>query len=214
MQKATTVKALKALSQCMPEALSASLVAFAEFLDRRKGKTLGSVLTTLEKGRSNTTTTLRSPPELRSALKCFAEIVAAAGPKSSQAEAQRLVGLVTVNLDCSVAEFIADLEASDAKPVPKKRSTVSTAPNEQLATELLGRLKVTLRRPGEFAQVLADLSDPKKVDTPTLHRVTKLLIGRTATLKGRKTALDAIRRRHHDELRYAFQEDTLEALKK
>lgn len=214
MQKALTVKALKAISQCMPEAQGASLEAFAGFLNQRKGKTLGPVLTALEKGRSKASGPLRSPSELHFALKCFADVVAAVGTKSSQTEADRLVDLATGHSECSVAEFISDLEASDAKPAPKKRASVQALPNEQLAAELLGRLKQTLRSRVEFAQVFADLGDSKKVDTPTLHRVTNLLVGRTATLKGRKPALDAILRRHHDELRYAFQEDTLEALKK
>lgn len=63
-----------------------------------------------------------------------------------------------------------------------------------------------------FSRLVQKLEDGKRVNTPTLHRIADSFLGNCRTYKGRKQAIEAIRRRHHDALRIAAQDQMLDRL--
>ncbi len=214
MKKTELVQALQAMSQCTPVETSRQLVAFAEFIERRSGVSVSAILKTLETGRKAHQVPRRSPAELRKALHALTQVVKAAGTMSAISEIDRLAALLPLDSDCSLVDLLNDLEALAEKPKAKRQSSSPKNANEPLVQKLVAELNLAKGDAGLFPHLMQTLKNANKVDTPTLQRVGEIFLQRQKLGKGRKPILDALLARHHDELRYAFQESSLERLRK
>ena len=151
---------------------------------------------------------------MREALRCFLAIVQACGTKASTIEAKRLLSLLPPDMNCSMEVFLDDLKSLDAKPTATRKKKPPKAPDEVLAARLATELHETKRHEAKFGAGVSKLRNTKTIDTPTLLLVAKKFLGPNVVVKGRKAAIDAIIKKHQDELRYAFQERSLEGLNK
>ena len=212
MKKTQLTATLQALSHCTPAEETNQLRALAAFIEKRPGTTMAPILKILEAGRKARKTPRRSPAALRNALLTLSSVVRNVGTKGAIGEIDRLAKLLPPDADCSLNDFLADLDALFEKPAKKK---VAAKPaNEALAQQLVSELSRTKGDAGRFPHLMQTLENTKKVDTSTLRRIGELFLPQQKFAKGRKPVLNAILARHHDELRYAFQEGSLEALRK
>ena len=99
-----------------------------------------------------------------------------------------------------------------ATPTTRRAKSAKNTPNEPLARQLADDLERNKTDPAAFDELLAKLSNRKIVDTPTLHRVAQIFLETDKPFKQRKEPLAAVQRRHHDELRYQYQDRVLDRL--
>lgn len=172
---------------------------------------MAPILNRLEAGRKAQKVPLRSPSALRHTLRTLSSLVKNVGTKNAWNEIDRLANLLPPDADCSLNDFLADLDALAKRPSAKRKVAAKTA-NEDLAKQLASELDRAKKDAGQFPKLLEKLKNSKVINTPTLRRIGEIFLPRQKFAKGRKPVLDAILTRHHDELRYAFQESSLEAL--
>jgi hypothetical protein len=215
MKKTQLAQALLALAQCTPGEASRSLAALTDFVEKLPGSTVATILKQFEAGRKAEKVPHRSPAELRRPLQSLARIVAATGSKAASNEVDRLVAVLLPNgASCSIEDFVHDLKQLSDRPRPKPKASPPKIADEQLAQRLAAELERVKGDAGRFPLLMETLKNAKKVDTPTLQRIGQIFLRRPRLGKGRKPVLDALINRHHDELRYSFQESSLERLRK
>ncbi|MDH4982480.1 hypothetical protein [Hyphomicrobium sp. D-2] len=105
-------------------------------------------------------------------------------------------------------------ETPAKKPsVSKKKSSHKTVKVPVVTAEqLLAELREAQFDPGRFTQVHETLTDSKRVKTDMLHHIANTFLAQNTAFKGRKEALEAILRRHHDLLRISDQDRMIERL--
>lgn len=129
---------------------------------------------------------------------------------------QAVVELLTaLSVIASSRDELSELARLLAAPPPheqKRPTTPEPAAAQETAEQVAAELKDARVDRDRFSALHRQLVDAKKISTSTLHQIANIFLGTNQRFSGRKKALDAILRRHHDELRIADQNRMLDRL--
>lgn len=199
----------------------AALQPFAALSDIHRGDELNKFASAFAEGKDETVAArvkriagcwkkTSSQPNYPATLrKSFAAIQAGLSAMGANKQAEDFTALLSLcggSSTGSIDGFVTQIAAALIAPAKtsKPRSKAAPAPklpDPKLARELADQLAAAVLNPGVFAKVVDQLRDPKAVPTSTLHVIAAQFSGISKPFTGRKTPLEAIVRRHKEDMR-------------
>lgn len=142
------------------------------------------------------------PSQLKKNITTIRSGLSASGAKTATTDMDLILSLFTGPNTSSANNFIEKIKTDLAAPPVKtlKKSTPKPA-DPILTNQFSSELTNAVNLPENFTRIYAHLSNAKLVLTPTLHAIANLYLGNKKKYKGRKNAIEEIKKHFEREVR-------------